>query len=102
MYGFAHGSKNGVPASVGVCIMNDDDSFDRIGMGEITGIPLACGIKMLAEGKINEAGVLAPEAGHIDPHDLISDVLDEISKLLDLPTRKFEENIRITRSWQLN
>ena len=39
MYGFAHGSKNGVPASVGVCIMNDDDSFDRIGMGEITGIP---------------------------------------------------------------
>ncbi|MDB3997247.1 saccharopine dehydrogenase NADP-binding domain-containing protein [Gammaproteobacteria bacterium] len=99
MYGFAHGSKNGVPGSVGVCIMNDDDSFNRIGMGEITGIPLACGIKMLAEGKINEAGVLAPEAGHIDPHDFISDVLDEISKLLDLPTRKFEENIRITRSW---
>ena len=44
-------------------------------MGEITGIPLACGIKMLAEGKINEAGVLAPEAGHIDPHDFITDVL---------------------------
>jgi saccharopine dehydrogenase-like NADP-dependent oxidoreductase len=99
MYGFAHGSKNGVPASVGVCIMNDDDSFDRIGMGEITGIPLACGIKMLAEGKINEAGVLAPEAGHIDPHDFISDVLDEISKFLDLPLGNFEENIKITRSW---
>ena len=68
-------------------------------MGEITGIPLACGIKMLAEGKINEVGVLAPEAGHIDPYDFITDVLDEISKLLDLPTLKFEENIRITRSW---
>ena len=99
MYGFAHGSKNGVPESVGVCIINDDDSFDRIGMGEITGIPLACGIKMLAEGKINEAGVLAPEAGHIDPHDFISDVLDEISKFLELPLGSFEENIKITRSW---
>ena len=102
MYGFAHGSKNGVPASVGVCIMNDDDSLDRIGRGEITGIPLACGIKMLAEGKINEAGVLAPEAGHIDPHDFISDVLDEISKFLNLPLGNFEENISITRSWQSN
>jgi saccharopine dehydrogenase-like NADP-dependent oxidoreductase len=99
MYGFAHGSKNGVPASVGVCIMNDDRSSADIGMGEITGIPLACGIKMLAEGKINEAGVLAPEAGHIDPHDFISDVLDEISKFLNLPLGNFEENIKITRSW---
>ncbi|MDA8672374.1 hypothetical protein N9M46_04900, partial [Gammaproteobacteria bacterium] len=99
MYGFAYGLKNGVPASVGVCITNDDDSFDRIGMGEITGIPLACGIKMLAEGKINEAGVLAPEAGHINPYDFIFDVFDEISKFLDLPTLNFEENIRITRSW---
>ena len=99
MYGFAHGSKNGVPGSVGVCIMNDDGTSNDIGMGEITGIPLACGIKMLAEGKINEVGVLAPEAGHIDPHEFITDVLDEISKLLDLPTLNFEENIRITRSW---
>lgn len=99
MYGFAHGLKNGVPARVGVCIMNDDDSFDRIGMGEITGIPLACGIKMLAEGKITEAGVLAPEAGHINPYDFISDVFDEISKFLGFPTLNFEENIRITRSW---
>jgi hypothetical protein len=54
---------------------------------------------MLAEGKINEAGVLAPEAGHIDPHDFISDVLDEISKFLELPLGSFEENIKITRSW---
>jgi hypothetical protein len=99
MYGFAHGSKNGVPASVGVCIMNDDRSSADIGMGEITEIRLACGIKMLTEGKINEVGVLAPEAGHIDPYDFITDVLDEISKLLDLPTLNFEENIRITRSW---
>ena len=82
--------------------MNDDSSSDRIGRGGITGISLACGIKMLAEGKINEAGVLAPEADHIDPHDFISDVLDEISKFLDLPLGSFEENIKITRSWQSN
>jgi len=57
---------------------------------------------MLAEGKINEAGVFAPEAGHIDPHDFISDVFDEISKFLGLPLGNFDENIRITRSWQSN
>jgi hypothetical protein len=85
---FAHGLKKGVPAGVGVCIMNDGDSFDRIGMGEITAIPLACEIKMLAVGKINEAGVLAPEAGHINPYDFISDVFGEISKFLDLSDSK--------------
>ena len=86
MYGFAHGIKNGMPASVGVCIPSDTEDSDmneqikNIGMGEITGIPLACGIKMLAEGRINEVGVLAPDAGHIEPNGFISDVFEEISK----------------------
>ena len=53
-------SKNEMPASVGVCIPSNSDDKDmneqikNIGMGEITGIPLACGIKMLAEGHINQ------------------------------------------------
>ena len=105
MYGYADGLKDGAPASVGVCLSNEQGNsestnhYDAIGMGEITGIPLACGIKMLAEGKISKSGVLAPEAGHIDPHDFIADVLDELSKAINKPLGNFEENIRINRSW---
>jgi saccharopine dehydrogenase-like NADP-dependent oxidoreductase len=105
MYGFAHGIKNGMPASVGVCIPSDTEDSDmneqikNIGMGEITGVPLACGIKMLAEGRINEVGVLAPEAGHIEPNEFISDVFEEISKLLGLPIGSLSDSIQITRSW---
>ena len=105
MYGFAHGIKNGMPASVGVCIPSDTKDSDmneqikNIGMGEITGIPLACGIKMLAEGHINQVGVLAPEAGHIEPHGFISVVFEEISKVLGLPIGSLGDSIEITRSW---
>jgi saccharopine dehydrogenase-like NADP-dependent oxidoreductase len=105
MYGFAHGIKNGMPASAGVCIPSDTEDSDmnekikNIGMGEITGIPLACGIKMLAEGCINEVGVLAPEAGHIEPNGFISNVFEEISKTLGLPSDSLSDSIQITRSW---
>ena len=105
MYGFAYGLKNGIPASAGVCIPSDAEDSDlneqikNIGMGEITGIPLACGIKMLAEGRINQAGVLAPEAGHIEPHGFITDVFEEISSVLGLPKDSLNDSIQITRSW---
>ena len=68
-------------------------------MGEITGIPLACGIKMLAEGRMNQAGVLAPEAGHIEPRGFITDVFEEISSVLGLPKDSLNDSIQITRSW---
>ena len=106
MYAYADGLKNGAPASVGVCLSNEQrnsastNNYDAIGMGEITGIPLACGIKMLAKGKINKSGVFSPEAGHINPHDFITDVLDELSKAVNKPLGNFEENIRINRSWE--
>ncbi len=105
MYGFAHGIKNEIPASVGVCIPSETEESDlnqqikNIGMGEITGIPLACGIKLLAEGRINQCGVLAPEAGHIEPNKFISDVFQEISKVLGLPSGSLKDSIKITRSW---
>ena len=105
MYGFAHGIKNERPASVGVCIPSQtkdsamDEQIKNIGMGEITGIPLACGIQMLAEGQINEVGVLAPEAGHIEPHGFITKVFEEISDVLGLPNGSLDDSIRITRSW---
>jgi saccharopine dehydrogenase-like NADP-dependent oxidoreductase len=76
-----------------------NEKIKNIGMGEITGIPLACGIKMLAEGCINEVGVLAPEAGHIEPNGFISNVFEEISKTLGLPSDSLGDSIQITRSW---
>ena len=105
MYGLAHGFKDRIPASVGVCIPSEtkdsdmDEQIKNIGMGEITGIPLACGIKMLTEGQINEVGVMAPEAGHIEPHRFITDVFEEISKALGLPNDSLNDSIQITRSW---
>ena len=41
--------------------------LEKMSMGEATGYPLACGLKMLIEGKLNKFGVLAPEACGIDP-----------------------------------
>ena len=76
-----------------------DEQIKNIGMGEITGIPLACGIKMLAEGRINQTGVLAPEAGHIEPSLFITDVFEEISKALGLQIDSLSDSIKITRSW---
>ncbi|MDC0512649.1 saccharopine dehydrogenase NADP-binding domain-containing protein [Gammaproteobacteria bacterium] len=105
MYGFAYGTKNGIPASAGVCIPSNSENSDlnqqikNIGMGEITGIPLACGIKMLVEGRINQTGVLAPEAGHIEPHGFITNVFEEISIVLGLPKNSLNDSIQITRSW---
>ena len=68
-------------------------------MGHVTGIPLACGVKLLAEGAITRTGVLAPEAGHIDPRMFIADVFEELSKAIDQPLGGFEDNVAISRSW---
>jgi hypothetical protein len=54
---------------------------------------------MLTEGQINEVGVMAPEAGHIEPHRFITDVFEEISKALGLPNDSLNDSIQITRSW---
>jgi saccharopine dehydrogenase-like NADP-dependent oxidoreductase len=69
-------------------------------MGEATGIPLACGLKLLVDRKITKKGVFAPE-GVIDP-DVFFQELDEISDLLkeneeiNTDGPKF---INIFRSW---
>ena len=96
LYALAIGNKNGQTASCGTTFR----ASDLISMGEATGIPLACGLKLLIDGKITKFGVFAPE-GAIDPNDFFK-VLHEISDL-------FEENeeispedlklINIFRSW---
>ncbi len=96
LYALAMGKKDGKTASCGVTFQ----ASDLISMGEATGIPLACGLKLLADKKITKKGVFAPE-GVIDPNVFFQE-LNEISDLL-------EENeginndgpnfINIFRSW---
>ena len=57
------------------------------GMGAITGFPLAFGLKLLLENKINKKGVFAPEGGAINPDDFFS-------LLTDHP-------LSVSRSWEI-
>ena len=70
------------------------NSSELISMGEATGIPLACGLKLLADGKILKKGVFAPE-GAINPNDFFKE-LDNISEILH---NNGSELISIFRSW---
>ena len=67
VYGLAQGLKNGTKTNVAVTLESNNDMLEKMSMGEATGYPLACGLKMLIEGKLNKFGVLAPEACGIDP-----------------------------------
>ncbi len=67
VYGLAKGLKNGTKTSIAVTLDSSNDMLEKMSMGEATGYPLACGLKMLIDGKINKFGVLAPEACGIDP-----------------------------------
>ena len=90
LYALATGLKDGEKASCGTVF----NSSDLISMGEATGIPLACGLKLLVDGKILKKGVFAPE-GAINPHEFFKE-LDNISDLLDT---NGSELISIFRSW---
>jgi len=69
------------------------------GMGGVTGIPLACGLKMLLDGRINIKGVLAPESGVINPEEFFSEVF---SVLTENTAEKIplEDFIKVSRSWE--
>ena len=90
LYALAIGLKDGKKASCGTVF----NTSELISMGEATGIPLACGLKLLVDGKISNKGVFAPE-GAIDPNDFFKE-LDSISNLLDT---NGNEMISIFRSW---
>ena len=90
LYALAIGLKDGKKASCGTVF----NTSELISMGEATGIPLACGLKLLVDGKISNKGVFAPE-GAIDPNDFFKE-LNSISNLLDT---NGNEMISIFRSW---
>jgi hypothetical protein len=102
MSGLAIGTKNGRPASVGVSLKSpatQETEADNIGMGAITGIPLACGIKFLADGQLHKPGVLSPESRHIEPKAFLSEVLIQLGKIANFSSTAFDDHIEIARSW---
>jgi saccharopine dehydrogenase-like NADP-dependent oxidoreductase len=62
LFAVAYGARNGRTASVAATL----SSAPPGSMGAITGIPMAIGLRMIAEGKIRQRGVFAPEA-IVDP-----------------------------------
>ena len=85
IYGLARGLKDNKKASVAVTL-SEEDLSNSWGMGAITGFPLAFGLKLLLENKINKKGVFAPEGGAINPDDFFS-------LLTDHP-------LSVSRSWE--
>ena len=106
IYGLAIGTRNGKKASVGTSIgsVHSQDSVvdtSNIGMGSITGIPLACGLKMLLDGQITERGVLAPESGAINPQYFFSEVLSALQGKESSTKPSIEGFVHISRSWEV-
>ena len=104
LYGLALGEKNGKKEAVGVSIGHAQSKLEKLdyeslGMGAVTGIPLACGLKMLLDGRINIKGVLAPESGAINPEEFFSEVF---SVLTENTAEKIplEDFIKVSRSWE--
>ena len=93
VFGLAVGQKDGEPASVGVSFQE----VNNFGMGHATGLPLACGLELLAQGRITQRGVFAPESGAIDPNEFL-DLLSAKEATTDTPN---EANLVIQRSWEL-
>ncbi len=97
IYALAVGVKDGQRVSVGVSFSADTENIlADLGMGMATGIPLAMGVRMLAEGKIDKKGVMAPEAGYIDPETFIPEVLRAFSGLRSQGLKSVNEVLEIS------
>ena len=101
MYGLAMGTKGSRDAMVGVSWVGEatqPESRYEVGMGAATGVPLACGVKFLSEGRINESGVFSPEAGLIDPKEFLEEVFEQLENLGKVPSADLRDNIEISYS----
>jgi saccharopine dehydrogenase-like NADP-dependent oxidoreductase len=101
MYGLAMGTRGNRDASVGVSWVGEatePESRYEVGMGTATGVPLACGIKFLSEGRINQSGVFSPEAGLIDPKEFLGEVFKQLQNLGKVPSADLKDNIEISYS----
>ena len=101
MYGLAMGTKGSCDATVGVSWVGEatqPGSRYEVGMGAATGVPLACGVKFMSEGRITESGVFSPEAGLIDPKEFLGEVFEQLENLGKVPSAVLEDNIKISYS----
>jgi saccharopine dehydrogenase-like NADP-dependent oxidoreductase len=102
MYGMAIGIKGGEPAIAGAAWFGeavDSGGDSGLSMGAATGVPLACGAKLLLDGRIKQTGVLTPEAGHIDPLEFLREVFRQFESAGRLRSGALEDNVRISRTW---
>ncbi|MHA6253238.1 saccharopine dehydrogenase family protein [Oceanobacillus sp. CAU 1775] len=67
-----HGTKDGKPVMY--------ISGFSTPMGPVTGYPMAVGARMLAEGEIEETGIMIPEIAISNPGKLVNEVFDSIKK----------------------
>lgn len=91
VYGLAQGIKKGRKTTVSASLDNENGMLEKMTMGEATGYPLACGLKMLLEGRLNKSGVFAPEGCGINPDDFfleLSSFFSEIDILKTIITKK--------------
>ena len=96
LYAVAIGNKEGEQAACTATFK----SSGLISMGEATGIPLACGLKLLVDGKILKKGVFAPE-GAINPYDFFKELngmSDALPSDEEIDTNG-PEMVNIFRSW---
>ena len=96
LYAVAIGYKEGEQAACTATFK----SSGLISMGEATGIPLACGLKLLVDGKILKKGVFAPE-GVINPYDFFKELngmSDALPSDEEIDTNG-PEMVNIFRSW---
>ena len=94
LYGLAVGTKDGRPASAAVAMMHIGD----IGMGFATGVPLACGLELLAKGELAQPGVGAPEGGAIEPRRFFEIFGTKGSQ----PLADGAPSLLVSRSWDPN
>ena len=102
MYGMAIGTKGAQAAIAGAAWVGEavDGAGDSgLSMGEATGVPLACGAKLLLDGRIKQKGVFTPEAGHIDPQEFLREVFTQFEETGKLSSGALEDHIRISRTW---
>ena len=92
VYAYAEGMKNGKRCRVGVSLEGEDD-LNNLSMGEATGFPLACGVKMLFNDEIKETGVFAPESQNINPELFFQYLEKEIGETARIKPIISTENI---------
>ena len=91
LFALAIGTKNNQKASVGAMLTSAPNG----GMGAITGIPLAVGVVLIGQNKINKPGVFAAE-GIIEPDEFFN----ELAVLCEPEKRDVNDLVFVTRSFE--